>query len=131
MEPMYCINFSLGCEENFLKVYSNHVEIRKPKVTSWSIHGPIDMIKKELRMQGILKGKYIGINVPFSDIDCVDVRKATGEILCNGMIIFHLKNRPKGEVNFFNYEKTANAFKFNSQSNETAQKIKNLIERAR
>lgn len=126
MEPIYVIQNGLGMQENSLKIYPDRILIQKPKENKFS---KMDVIKKELRLQGIIKSNYLGIDVPFSMIDSIYLRLATSEIIKNGLIIFYLKNREKNDVTFFNYEKTANAMKFWSQDNDTALKIKEYVER--
>lgn len=126
MEPVYVIQNGLGMQENSLKIYPDRVLIQKPKERKSSA---MDVIKKELRLQGIIKSEYIGIDVPFSGIDSIYLRLATSEIIKNGLIVFYLKDRNKNEVTIFNYEKTANAMKFWAQDNETAKKIKDYVER--
>lgn len=126
MEPIYVIQNGLGMQENSLKIYPDRILIQKPKERKSTA---MDVIKKELRLQGIIKSEYIGIDVPFSKIDSIYLRLATSEIIKNGLIIFYLKDRRKNEVTLFNYEKTANAMKFWSQDNETAKKIKDYVER--
>lgn len=126
MEPIYVIQNGLGMQENSLKIYSDRILIQKPKERKFS---KLDVIKKELRLQGIIKTEYIGIDVPFSKIDSIYLKPATSEIFKNGLIIFYLKGREKNEVNMFNYETTANAMKFWSQDNDTAQRIKEYVER--
>ena len=126
MEPIYVIQNGLGMQENSLKIYPDRILIQKPKEKN---NGMFDVIKKELRLQGIIKSDYLGIDVPFSMIDSIYLRLATSEIIKNGLIIFYLKNREKNNVTIFNYDKTANAMKFWSQDNETAQKIKEYVER--
>lgn len=126
MEPVYIIQNGLGMQENSLKIYPDRILIQKPKERKSSA---MDVIKKELRLQGIIKSEYIGIDVPFSKIDSIYLRPATSEFIKNGLIVFYLKDRGKNEVTFFNYEKTANAMKFWSQDNETARKIKEYVER--
>ena len=126
MEPIYMIQNGLGCQEDSLKVYPDRVLIQKPKENKY---GPMDIIKKELRLQGILKSEYIGIDVSFSEISSIYFRPATSEILKNGLLVFYLKGRGRNEVTAFNYGKTANAIKFWSQENDTARKIKAYVER--
>lgn len=126
MEPIYVIQNGLGMQENSLKIYSDRILIQKPKERKSSA---MDVIKKELRLQGIIKSEYIGIDVPFSKIDSIYLRPATSGIIKNGLIVFYLKNRMKNEVTLFNYDKTANAMKFWAQDNEMAKKIKEYVER--
>lgn len=126
MEPIYVIQNGLGCQEDSLKVYPDRVLIQKPKENTHSMMG---VIKKELRLQGIIKSEYIGIDVRFSEISNIYFRPATSEILKNGLLVFYLKGRGRNEVTAFNYGKTANAIKFWSQDNDTAKRIKEYVER--
>ncbi len=126
MEPVYTIQYGLGVQEDSLKIYPDRVLIQKPKERKSSA---MDVIKKELRMQGLMKTEYIGIDVPFSKIDSIYLKPATSIVFKNGLIVFYLKDRGKNDVNWFNYEKTANAMHFWSEDNETAQKIKDYVER--
>lgn len=126
MEPIYVIQNGLGMQENSLKIFPDRILIQKPKERKST---KMDVIKKERRLQGLMKSEYIGIDVPFSKIDSVYFRPATSNIFKNGLIVFYLKGRGKNEVNWFNYEKTANAMHFWSEENETAQKIKEYVDR--
>lgn len=126
MKPIYVIQNGLGMQENSLKIFSNRILIQKPKERKFSA---MDIVKKELRLQGIIKSEYIGIDVPFSKIDSIYLRPATSEIIKNGLIVFYLKDRMRNEVTLLNYDKTANAMKFWLQYNETAKKIKDYVER--
>lgn len=126
MKPLFEIQNGLGMEENSLKVFPNRILIQKPKITT--AHTPMDFVKKELRLRGI-GCEYIGIDVPFSHIESIFYKAATGTIIKNGLIVFYLKGREKNEVNFLNYNKTVNAIKFWSQDNKTALAIKEYVER--
>lgn len=126
MEPIYVIQNGLGMQEDSLKIYPDRILIRKPKERKST---KMDVIKKELRLQGIIPSEYIGIDVPFSKIDSIYLRLSTCAFIKNGLIIFYLKDRKKNEVTFLNYERTANAMKFWAEENETAMKIKEYVER--
>ena len=99
MEPIYVIQNGLGMQENSLKIYPDRILIQKPKESKSS---KMDVIRKELRLQGIIKSEYIGIDVPFSKIDSIYLRPATSEFIKNGLIVFYLKDRMKNEVTLFN-----------------------------
>ncbi len=124
MEPLYEIQNGLGAQEHSVKVYYDRVVIKKVKDTV----SALGIIKKELEMAGVLTPKYIGIDVPFSEIDSVFFRPATGRLIKNGLIVFYLKGKNKNEVNMLNYSAAANAIKFWGQDNDTAKKIKDYVE---
>ena len=87
MEPIYVIQNGLGMQENSLKIFPDRILIQKPKERKST---KMDVIKKELRLQGLMKSEYIGIDVPFSKIDSVYFRPATSNIFKNGLIVFYI-----------------------------------------
>lgn len=145
MQELYVIQIGLGQQEHSIKVYPDRVVIQKPEdeyISPMDIIRPktkkfaLRVIRKELQMQGVqfsgklsfLNAKYIGIDVTFDQIESVDFRPATSEVMMNGLLVINLKGREKGNVTFLNYAKTANAIKFRSEDNETARQIKQYID---
>ncbi|MBQ6773651.1 MAG: hypothetical protein IJP48_06255 [Synergistaceae bacterium] len=145
MQPLYAIQIGLGRQEHSIKVYDDRVVIQKPEdeyISPMEYIRPdlkdfaLRAVRKELQMQGIqfsgklasLNAKYIGIDVPFDQIESVDLRFSDSEIMMNGLIVINLKGREKERVTFLNYAKIANAIKFRSDDNETARQIKQYID---
>lgn len=145
MQELYTIQIGLGQQEHSIKVYPDRVVIQKPEdeyISPMDIIRPkpkkfaVRAIRKELQMQGVqfsgklsfLNAKYIGIDVTFDQIESVEFRPATSEIMMNGLLVINLKGREKEHVTSLNYAKIANAIKFRSEDNETARQIKQYID---
>ncbi len=138
MLALYEIQYGVGNLEHSVKVFSDRVVIQKSKfkVSTSNFGACIELFKQvmllfgkkfENKMLSKLNGEYMGIDVPFSEIEEVYFKPATSRIIANGIIVFYLKGRPHKKVTLFNYKDADNAIMFKSNYNEVARQIQEYV----
>ena len=138
MSVLYEIQYGVGNLEHSVKVYADRVVIQKSKFKiSTSNYGMLKELFKQImllfgkkfesKLLSGFNGEYMGIDVPFSEIEEVYFKPATSRIFANGIIVFYLKTRPHRQVTYFNYKDSDNAIMFKSNYNEIARQIQEYI----
>ena len=140
MSALYEIQYGVGNLEHSVKVFADRVVIQKSKFEiSTSNFGMFKELFKQIMLLfgkrfeseilSSFNGEYMGIDVPFSEIEEVYFKPSTSRIFANGIIVFYLKGRPRKKVTLFNYKDADNAIMFKSNYNEVARKIQEYITR--
>ena len=140
MTPLYEINQTALGIETYLRVYKDHIEIRKPDPNSTttkatrpadSLIGNVAKVAKFVIIdmpKELKKTEYFDFNVMIDQITKVEYKPAKG-VLATGIIQFYLKNKPTKPATQFNIAYRADAVNFNNKYNDIALQIKQYIDR--
>lgn len=141
MSLLYEIDQTALNVEHYLRVYTDHIELRKPDPDSTpvkatlpadSVAGNVLKVAKYIDVdmkKDIAKTQYFELNVTYDQIKKVVYKPANGT-LATGMLHFVLKGKPEKRVTQLNVAFAADAINFNKKHNDTALKIKEYVEKA-
>lgn len=139
MKLMYEIDQSALGMETFLRVYDDHIELRKPDPNSIptqrtraadSLLGNVAKITKMMVFdvpKSLKKARYLDFNVMYNQILKVEYKPAKG-VLATGRIQFYLKNEPEKRATQFDIGYRADVLNFNSKQNDIVLKIKKYVD---
>ena len=97
--------------EAYLRLYDDHVEIRKPEPGGSGISNP----------------KYMTFHVPIDQIAAVEYKPAGG-FLANGILQFHVKGQPEQHAGMVKLPYASNAINFKKKHNDVAAQIKQYMD---
>ncbi len=139
MTLLYEIDQKAMGVETYLRVYDDHIELRKPDPNSTpskhvrasdSLAMNVLKIAKAIVVdlpQDIKKTGYLDFNVTFDQISKVEYKPANG-VLATGRIQFYLKNEPEKRATQFDIGYRDDVLNFNNKYNSKALEIKKYVD---
>lgn len=125
MPLLYQIDHSDNTFETYLRLYDDHVEIRKPKQSKY--RGVMGMGRLALNMLGVAEAQYLDAHFRINEIEKVTLTPATRAKA--GIIQFYLSFQMiHTKATYFDLAYRSDAINFKYSENDIASKIKQYVD---
>lgn len=125
MMPLYQIDHSDSTFHTYLKLYSDHIEIKKPRKSKYN--GLLGAGRLAFNILGVIEADYLEAVLGWDDIEKVIFKPATKSFA--GIIQFYLFiPQMRTKATYFDVDYRADAINFKYAENDTALKIKEYVE---
>lgn len=125
MSLLYQIDHSDNTFETYLRLYDDHVEIKKPKQSKYQ--GVMGMGRLALNMLGVTEAQYLEAHFRIDEIEKVTLKPATKSKA--GIIQFYLTFQAvHTKATYLNLSYRSDAINFKYDENEIADKIKQYVD---
>lgn len=126
MPLLYQIDHSDNTFDTYLRLYDDHVEIKKPKQSKYQ--GVMGMGRLALNMLGMSEAQHLEAYFRISEIEKVTLKPATKSKA--GIIQFYLSFQTvQTKATYLNLSYRSDAMNFKYDENDIANKIKQYVDR--